>query len=396
MVLWIAMAVLTAAASIALLAPLFRARVSARTSDEAVAIYRDQLDEVNRDVARGVLADSEAVAARNEISRRMLRADSVGTATVSKPLLRHRITAALAVVGVPVVAVGVYLWLGSPQLPDRPLASRLGVPDTQDLPALVAILDQTLAERPDDADGWRMAIPLYVAVGRYDTAVDAYANLVRIGGVAADPQGIAGMGLGETIARAEGGITPPASRAFAMAREINPGSIELRIYHAAELTDAGKRDEAIAVWRGVVADAPADAPWLVQVREQLTQLEALAPGGATPAPGAAAPVPDIAPAPAAVAAAVPPGPTPEDVAAAQALPPEQQMAMIAGMVGRLADRLAENPDDAPGWAMLVTSYAQLGRTEDARKALADARVAFVGRTEALTPVEDAARRFNLE
>ncbi len=407
MLLWIAMAVVTAAASIALLAPLFRTRETASTATEALAIYRDQLDEVGRDVARGTLAEAEAGAARTEISRRMLRADNAARDTTGSALVRHRIVAAVAVVGVPLVAVGAYMALGSPTMTDRPLAVRLETPDFQDPAALIAILDRQLAASPDDAEGWRMSIPLYLSAGRFDTAAEAYANVLRLRAAAGDPEGQLGIALGEAITRAEGTITPAASRIFALARVINPESPELRIYRAAALTDGGDRPAALEAWRAVVANAPADAPWLAQARQQVAALEAEIAAAAIPAPEGAAPAAGLAPAPAAPASGgggiaivpEPPagrGPTPAEIAAAAALPGEQQQAMINGMVERLAARLATQPDDPAGWAQLVNSYVQLGRTEDARKAVADARLALAGRADALKPVEDIARQNNIE
>src|SRR5687767_11850079 len=123
MLLWIAMAVMTAAACLAVIVPLGRARRAAG-GDPATSIYRDQLGELDRDVERGLIGVSEAVAARTEIARRLLHADDAARAQ-PPPLVAEprRATTVAAIVAIPVVAVGLYLLLGSPQQPDMPLAA---------------------------------------------------------------------------------------------------------------------------------------------------------------------------------------------------------------------------------------------------------------------------------
>ena len=77
--------------------------------------------------------------------------------------------------------------------------------------------------------------------------------------------------------------------------------------------------------------------------------------------------------------------------AAAGLSPEARAAMIEGMVGQLAARLAAAPDDPAGWARLVRSYMVLGRPDDAAAALASARTALAGNAEGLATVEAEAR-----
>src|SRR6185295_11489694 len=99
MVLWIAMAALAAAACLPLLLPLGRARRAARpAAAPAMAIYRDQLDEVDRDLARGVIADAEAAGARTEIARRLIRESEAQTLPPATPVeWQRKITTVLIV-----------------------------------------------------------------------------------------------------------------------------------------------------------------------------------------------------------------------------------------------------------------------------------------------------------
>ncbi|MEO8669591.1 MAG: c-type cytochrome biogenesis protein CcmI, partial [Bauldia sp.] len=131
MFLWIVMALLTAAASLAVLAPLYR-RGAGGPANPALDIYRDQLGELDRDVERGLVGQSEAGAARTEIARRLLRADEAAATPVA-PVAGwpYRLAMFAAIVAVPVAAIGLYLFLGSPEIPDMPLAARLTAPPEQ-------------------------------------------------------------------------------------------------------------------------------------------------------------------------------------------------------------------------------------------------------------------------
>ena len=83
------------------------------------------------------------------------------------------------------------------------------------------------------------------------------------------------------------------------------------------------------------------------------------------------------------------------VAAAANLPPVERQKMIETMVASLADRLRTEPADADGWARLIRSYMVLGRADDARAALVEARTALAGDAAKLATVEAAAREAGL-
>ena len=174
--LWIAMAVLAAATSLSMLAPLYRASRAARSERaQALAIYRDQLGEVDRDLDRGVIAEREAAAARTEISRRVIRAGSEGADDTTAGSPNARRFATYAVIAMPLAALAFYLAVGSPEMPGEPLAARLAAPtDQQDIPTLVARVEAHLAANPDDGQGWQIVAPVYLRLGRFDDAAKAY------------------------------------------------------------------------------------------------------------------------------------------------------------------------------------------------------------------------------
>src|SRR5258708_10020698 len=114
MTLWFVFALMTAAAIFAVLWPLGRAGRPQNDGNET-AVYRDQLVEIDRDLAAGLIASPEADAARVEIGRRLLRAvdGQREPALMSNTRLR-RFASLVALVGLPVLAVALYRPLGAP------------------------------------------------------------------------------------------------------------------------------------------------------------------------------------------------------------------------------------------------------------------------------------------
>src|SRR5271156_6281144 len=151
MMLWFVFALMTAAAIFAVLWPLSRGDRTQADGGEA-AVYRDQLTEVERDVATGLINPPEAAAARVEISRRLLAAtDNQREPPVATNVRLRRVAAAIALLGLPAIAVALYYPLGSPDLPDFPLAEPSRAPaGTQSLDNLVAQVELHLAENPTD------------------------------------------------------------------------------------------------------------------------------------------------------------------------------------------------------------------------------------------------------
>src|SRR5216683_6373119 len=203
MSLWFVFALMTAAAIFAVLWPLGRHGQPQKDGSEAV-VYKDQLTEIDRDVAAGLIGSSEAEAARVEISRRLLAAaDNQRDPPLTSSVSLRRSAAIIALVGLPIVAVALYLALGSPQLGDLPLAQRTRAPDgAQPLENLVAQVEVHLEKNPTDGRGWNVIAPVLARLGRYDDAVRAYRNSITYNGDSAQRR----ADLGETLATAAGGV----------------------------------------------------------------------------------------------------------------------------------------------------------------------------------------------
>jgi cytochrome c-type biogenesis protein CcmH len=150
------------------------------------AVYRDQLKELEREVARGAVAENEAATARLELQRRLLAADSDDKATMAgtrKPLLAGAI--ALAIV---LIAGGLYSRLGSPGVPDNPYADRQAeryqVAQEQaqlnQIRGMVAKLADEMKQRPDDIEGWLRLGRSYAVLGQADDAAAAFAQAEKL------------------------------------------------------------------------------------------------------------------------------------------------------------------------------------------------------------------------
>ncbi len=385
MVFWIAIAALTAAATAALLAPLFRAHTPRGAHQTEIAIYRDQLDEIERDVDRGVLPESEAKAARAEIGRRLLQAGEAPEPSRSEPPRRRRIIVWAVVVFIPVACLGAYFALGSPDDKDQPFAVRLTNPHDDDLfarlqlaqtrdslSALQGIVDVAVAKTPDDARILQAAVLIYLAAQRLDDAYNTYTHLIDIAGADVDPSATLAMMIGQNLLVGVGPGTPAADDMFNRVLAVDPTNPVARLYLAVGMQARGENDAAVAAYLDLLQDEPAGgADWADFAREALAEL-----GAEAPPPPASAP----ASAPAAASAGAP--------NTADFTP--EQMAMINQMVDGLATQLAADPNNADGWAQLIRSYIVLGRTDDARAALMTARDVFTGNAEALAAIEEAA------
>ncbi|WP_018701235.1 c-type cytochrome biogenesis protein CcmI [Amorphus coralli] len=359
MLLWFSVAILTALAVLTVLWPLSRRAEADDDASHDVAVYRDQLEEVERDVDRGLIEPGEAEAARAEIARRLLRASGKAEATAASGLTRRRAVAVVALVAVPAVALLLYAGLGHPGYPDQPRSARLEQPaGTGDMATLIARVEDQLAKDPDDGRGWEVLAPIYLRMGRANDAVAAYRNALRLQGENAERL----SGLGESIVQANGGVvTDEASAAFAKARDLDPGATRPRFFLAMGLSQEGKTDEAIAAWTDLAASAEGGEPWLPFARAQIVAL-----GGEAP--------PETEP--------VMPGPRRADVEAAASMSADDRQAMVEGMVSQLATRLDEEGGSVEEWQRLMRAYHVLGRSDAARDAAAKAREAFAGDPEA--------------
>jgi len=380
MMLWLTLVLMTAAALGAVVWPLVRARgMTAAGSD--LVVYRDQLEEIERDRTDRRIGSDEADAARVEVSRRLLAAASAETAPpaeTGRGSRRRFAAVAATVVMVPLLAAALYSLLGSPDLPGQPLASRAkgGEENLESSPIaqLLARVEAHLEENPDDGRGWEVVAPVYMKLERYDDAAKARRQAITLLGATA----VREVDLGEAItAAANGVVSEEAKAAFDRAIALDAGNFKAQFYLGLAAEQDGNATEAARIWRELIAKAPSDAPWLSVVRQSLARVET---------PGAAA---------AAVPATEPPGPRPDDISAAGEMTDQQRSQMIRGMVDRLATRLHTDGSDLDGWLRLLRAYKVLGEHDKAKAAVTEARAALTSEPDKLRRLDAAIKDLDI-
>ncbi|MFT0861571.1 c-type cytochrome biogenesis protein CcmI [Ancylobacter sp. G4_0304] len=365
MLLWTALSLMTGAAILAVLWPLRRRDAEAGSAVEAdIAVYRDQLAEIERDRASGLIGEAEGDAARAELGRRILRV--AGEAEMLRPArsdLHRRAVAVIALVVLPLTAGATYLALGSPELDGQPLAARLeAAPQQSDVAILIRKVETHLEANPQDGRGYEVVAPIYMRLGRVDDAARAWSNAIRYLGPSPQRQ----TGLGEALLSQSGGVvTAEAKAAFQQALAQDPDDPKASYYLGLAAEQDGKPQEAAAIWSKLAAQSPADAPWQPLLRTALARV------GATPPP----------------AAPSAPGPNAADVAAAQSMTPEERNQMVRGMVEGLQQRLSQDGDDIDGWLRLMRAWSVLGETAKAKAAASDARAQFAKDDGALSRID---------
>ncbi|WP_310476929.1 c-type cytochrome biogenesis protein CcmI [Sandarakinorhabdus sp.] len=419
MTLWIILTALTALAAAWLTIPLVRrheARVDARAA--TIAVLKDQLADIDVQLAAGAIQPGEAEGLRNELRRRLLAAGHIPTELDRTMGQKSLSVLALGLAGmVAVAAAALYASMGQPELASSAAPATAAAPaaaPAQDAAAqgevnqLIAGLEQKVQANGSDPEGWRMLGWSYFQTGRYADAVKAYARAIAL---KSDGEGYQSA-YGEALVQEAGGqVTPSAMAAFEKAAAQDGADARARYFLAVRKAESGDRKGAIDDMLKLLADSPADAPWLPQLKQVIGQtaqaagidisarLAATRPVGNAAVPGlppqVAAAAAANAAGPAPVAPGVMPSPSRDQVQAAQAMNPADRQQMIRGMVDGLAEKLKANPKDEGGWLRLMRARQVLGDMPAARTARDQGLAAFAGDAAAQGRIRAAAAEMGL-
>ncbi|MGE0154726.1 MAG: c-type cytochrome biogenesis protein CcmI [Reyranellaceae bacterium] len=358
-----ALALLTAIAIVALAAPLLRPRGGGgQRLSYNLAVYRDQLAEIERDQKRGVLNRQQAEAARGEIERRLLALAQQQEAPARDSRALRRAMAGLAVV-LPLVALGWYFATGSPELPARPFAERQAGEERMDNAArLLDELEKRLQAKPDDLQGWALLGRTALRVGRFDQAIAALARAIALAPERADLLASYAEAL---ILKDQGRIAPRALEALDSALKLEPGEPAANYYRGLFDLQNGNPRATLERWLALEAKAAPDAPWLATLQTEIARVaqdsgidpQSIRPDRKPPA--------DSPP-------AAPRGPTAQDVERMAQLPAAEREAAIRAMVDGLQARLEETPEDVAGWQRLGRARLVLNEPDKAAAAFAEA------------------------
>lgn len=384
---WLAAAALVAACGWLLLRP---RRAREDTSPGAAALYRAQLADIDRDLARGTLQDADAARLRLDIARRLLEAGKAQPLPDDTQDMRGLMGGLIA------LALGLsfagYQWLGVPQYPDLPLAARIAAAEelratrpsqssveaqiTQPAPLtpdagfsdLMNRLRSAVASRPDNVTGLALLAQNEASLGNFAAARDAQQALIAAKGAAATAQDHADLAE-MMMALAGGYVSPEAEEVLTTALTLDPDNATARYYAGLMMGQVGRYDLGFRMWRPL-ADAPDTARWMAAFRAQMPDMAARA--------GVAFQLPE------------PRGPSAADIAAADTMTPQDRATMISGMVNQLSERLATAGGPPEDWAKLISALLVTGDTARAEMIRTEALQVFAGNAAALATVRAAA------
>ncbi len=354
-----------------------------------IVIYKDQLAEIDRDLARGTITADEATRLRGEVGHRLLEADRAdGGAAMARndvapggmPWIALGLTAVLVLAG----SVLVYDRLGAPGYPDLPLQARLAGLDAaiaarpsqaEELARLGVTdspgLEDLRARLADEADvtALRTEFAARFGAGEVAEAVITSERLLTVLGADATAADHANRALA-LVAEAQGYVSPEAEAELRAALTLDLTNEVARYLVGEMFLQGGRFDQTFRFWRPLAEDGDPNAPWVASIRERIGMVADLA-GIRYELPGAA-------------------GPSAGDMAAAAEMSPEDRQAMIEGMVAQLSDRLASDGGSVEDWERLIRSLAVLERLDDAQRIYDEAMVRFEGRPAELSFLRMAA------
>lgn len=337
------------------------------------AVYLDQLQELERDIARGLMTPVEAEMGRLEIQRRLLTASRTKTAPAR--LSRSPAMAAFVLVLVGGGSVLAYTYLGSPNLPDMPFSSRTQEAQTSErahMQEAVAQLAERLRQNPKDPAGWLMFARSLSTLGDWNRAASAYQQAISLGESGPDVEAEHAEMM---VMQAGGTVTPAAEASFQKVLSADHDNAMARYYLAVARLQAGEPKQAIDGLQGLLAILPSNSPLRPQIGEQVARA-AKAAGIPTPELAKGGPAVKIGTAggaPAEAPAGGGPGPNASEMAQAAGMPAAQREAMIRSMVGRLAAKQESDPNNFDGWMRLGRAYAVLKEQDKAAAAYAKAQ-----------------------
>ncbi|MGB7271131.1 MAG: c-type cytochrome biogenesis protein CcmI [Albidovulum sp.] len=376
-----------------------------------MAVYRAQLEEVEGNLARGIIGASEAEPLKVEIARRILEHDRTqrhARAEVAKPggIALPMLLTVLCFAG----AFALYDKLGAPGYPDQPMSMRLeraagfyaerltqieaeaeaaasgAIPQPPEPdPAYATLMEQlrsTTAQNPDSIEGFRLLVQHETRLGNLMAAADALRHIIALQGpaqtTAFDHAQLADL----YVQSAAGYVSPEAEAELAQALALSPKNGTARFYMGLMWAQTGRPDRAFSYWRPLLEEGPEDAPWIAPIRAQMPLLADAAGVTYTPPPTASAPL-------------ALPGPDAADVAAASEMSAQDRTAMIRSMVDGLSARLASEGGSAQEWARLIAALGVLGEKDRAMAIWTEAQEVFAGHAPELAALKAAANQAGL-
>ena len=273
---WLVGAALAALALLVVLVPRSRSGAVSRGGAN-VSIYRDQLRELDADLAAGTLAQGDYERARRELEARLL--EDVPASPEPASARGGRAFVALLAAAIPAAALGVYLLVGSPGAM-LPLEEQHAV-TVQQLESMISRLAARLRENPDDVDGWKLLGRSYGALGRFPEAADAYAKAAvrapRDAQLLADFADVLAMARGQSL---QGEPEKLVLRAL----ELDPQNLKALALAGSAAFERKDFAAAVRYWERILPLVAADSEDARSIRASIAEAQSsLTPGRAAAA-----------------------------------------------------------------------------------------------------------------
>jgi len=347
-------------------------RVEMNDSDGAISVFRDQLDEIERDLATGLITEDERDASAQEIERRTLaaarRMDSGFSLSHRTPVLALGLAAVAAA-----LALGGYAMFGQPGHPDQPLAARKtevleGLAATGDVNARIQLLIERTEANPKNFEDWWTLAVSYASIGNDAASVEPYRHAAEL---EPDEPGVQAA-YAEAMVLANGNKVPvPARIIFETVLRETPDP-RARYYVALAKAQAQEFDAALAGWVALMADSPPDAPWMTLVRRDIVNMVRFLNYDLTDY------LPDASEAEIAAAGGASSG----EVAATR--------------IAELEAQLSADPMDYAAWIELATRLAQSGDNDKAATVLTQGGAHFAAAPFVQQKFDAAARELGMD
>jgi len=347
MTFWILIILVSAVAMGFVCYPLLGRNVSARSeSDSEHTLYKARLSEIEKDLELSRLDEVAAQAARAEEARRLIKSSE--NAIALNQNTSNKILVVVAALSLPLFSLPFYLSVGSPQSAMAPtIAENAGTqPSMEDL---LKVAERRLVTNPDDTNGWKVVAPVYMRMGRFDDAIKAYKNVLRVEGDS--PEFL--LKLADVhIEQNQGQVNNTAQNLVSRVLAIDKENAIAKFYTGIIALQSDKPKETMRIWQRMLDEANGDEEWVPIIQGRIAELKSLEQTPVLPALDEAT------------------------LEAAEDMSPEDRLEMIGQMISNLSEKLQENPNDKQGWQRLIRSYIVLDRREDAQTALENASKQF--------------------
>ena len=321
-------------------------------------LYHARMDEINADLKSGRLDGASAESARIEEARKLLRLEqTTSPAQTSYSPAARPVALYWTIFLVPVVALCVYSVIGNPDQAIKSDTHQVSADlSNETLPNLLKAAEARLKSNPKDAQGWIVVAPVYVRLGRFDDAINAYKQALELLGRRPGLTVAQGEAM---VMKSQGRVSLQALALFNETLQLDPQNASARFYLGLSAFQANDLQKASGIWQAMVDEAKGDEAWLPVLKGRLAEIKNQ---------NSLARSPQL---------------DEETIEEVESLDVSDQVALINSMIASLASRLEEEPDDKQGWERLIRSYIVLKDGRNALDAIARAKSHFANDTEFL-------------